>query len=189
MSCDQQWLQVSPNNVPSTCKKKRLRKKSPQYPKNTERCAYSKQKYFQQNITQQTPWKRLVVHLQGGSSVSIPLSLLVSGKSAKNDDARQLLAGASASPAGFPQLFWGAECEQVHVLPARWGVCAISDFTLAGLCRSIEFPPFLISLPHLDIKVDCTVPNMNFCTLEVKLIHRTFNLFLTVSHVLTVFFF
>lgn len=56
---------------------------------------------------------------KGGSSVSIPLSLLGSGKSAKNDDARQLLAGASASPAGFPQPFWRAEHEQVRVLPAR----------------------------------------------------------------------
>lgn len=178
MSRDKQQLQVSPNTYHPHARKGYGR--SHHSTKNTERCAYSKQKYFQQNITKQTPWKHLVVHLQGGSSVSIPLSLLGSGKSAKNDDARQLLAGASASPAGFPQPFWRAEHEQVRVLPARWGVCAISDFTLEDYADPLSSP--LLHLPaSLWYKVDCTVPNMNFCTLEVKLIHRTRNLFLTVS--------
>lgn len=94
--------------------------------------------------------------------MSIPLALLGSGKSAKNGDARQVLAGASVPPAGMAQL---QECEQVRELPARRGVCAISDFTRAGLGWSTDSP--LTDLPaSLRYEVDCTVPNMKFLHLR-----------------------
>lgn len=139
MSRDKQQLQVSPNTYHPHARKGYGR--SHHSTKNTERCAYSKQKYFQQNITKQTPWKHLVVHLQGGKQrIYSPL------------------------PAGFrkvSQKWWcktaagRSQCFTSRISPAlleswaRAGPCAPCTLRCVrylrlhsrGLCRSIEFPP------------------------------------------------
>lgn len=50
--------------------------------------------------------------------MSVPLALLGSGKSGKNCDARELLAGASESPAGMARL-WEPSVSRSRELPAR----------------------------------------------------------------------
>lgn len=74
----------------------------------------------------------------------IPLALLGSGKSAKNGDARQLLAGASVSPVAMARLWEPSVSRSVSSLHAE--VCELSHASLWQDWADPLIPPF-IDLP------------------------------------------
>lgn len=80
--------------------------------------------------------------------MSIPLALLGSGKSAKNGDARQLLAGASVSPVGMARLQEPSVSRSMSSLHAE--VCALSQTSLWQDWADPLIPP-LHSSPCLTL--------------------------------------
>lgn len=76
--------------------------------------------------------------------MSIPLALLGSGKSAKNGDARQLLAEASVSPVGMARLQEPGVSRSMGSLHAE--VCALSQTSLWQDWADPLIPP-LTDLP------------------------------------------
>lgn len=88
--------------------------------------------------------------------MSIPLALLGSGKSAKNGDARQVLAVASVPPAGMARLQEPSVSRSVSSLHTE--VYALSQTSLGQDWAGPLIPPLLISLPHLDMKLIALFP-------------------------------
>lgn len=72
--------------------------------------------------------------------MSIPLALLGSGKSAKNGDARQQLAGASVSPVGMARLQEPSVSRSVSALHAE--VCVLPHTSLWQDWADPLIPPF-----------------------------------------------
>lgn len=175
MSCDQQQLQVSPNTYHPHARKGYGRSHH-STPKTLKDVLSSKQKYFQQNTTQQTPWNIWLSVCKGGAACLFPWPCWV-----QESQPKMVMQDNSWQEPVCPQWEWPGSRSRVWAGP--WAPCTlrcVCYLTLrSGRTGLIHwFPPLLISLPHFDMKLIALFPTWNFCTLEVKLIHRTFNLFL-----------
>lgn len=163
MSGDQQRLQVSPNTYHPHARKGYGRSHQ-STPKTLKDVLSSKQKYFQQNTTQRTPWNIWLSVCKGGAACLFPSPCWVQESQAKTvmqDNCWQEPVSPQQEWPGSGSRVWAGPVSSPHA-----DVCALSQTSLWQDWADPLIPPFTDLPASLWYEVDCTVPNVKFLHLR-----------------------